>query len=331
MRDNNLLGPWVRRFLLEHVVGERNLARNTQISYRDTLTLLIPFIGKTLGKQVDRLTIEHITPEGVRSFLDHIEKDRGCGIATRNQRLAAVHALSRFVATHSPEHISWCTSIQTVPLKRGFKTSLPYLEEAEMKALLDTPDRKSAQGLRDYALLLFLYNTGTRADEAACVTVGDLYLEDPPAVKVLGKGRKTRLCPLWSSTVSTLAPLISGRMPNERVFMNRRKEPITRFGIYAVVRRHVLEAANHTPSLLSKRVSPHTIRHATAVHLLRAGVDINTIRAWLGHVSLDTTNVYAEVDLEMKSKALAQCEMSETPKGRPPWHSPGLMAFLRAL
>ena len=330
MPDNNLLGPWVRRFLLEHVVGERNLARNTQISYRDTLALLIPFIAKKLGKQVDRLEIEHITPEIVRSFLDHIEKDRRCGIATRNQRLAAVHALCRYVAIHSPEHISWCASIHTVPLKRGFKTSMPYLEKAEMNALLETPNRKCAQGLRDYALLLFLYNTGVRADEAARVKVGDLYLEDPPAVKVLGKGKKTRLCPLWSSTVKTLAPLVSGRMPSETVFLNRRKEPITRFGIYAAVRRHVLEAGKSMPSLVSKRVSPHTIRHATAVHLLRAGVDINTIRAWLGHVSLDTTNVCAEVGLEMKSKALAQCEISDKAKGRP-WHSPGLMAFLKAL
>jgi integrase/recombinase XerD len=165
----------------------------------------------------------------------------------------------------------------------------------------------------------------------ARITVADLELGASPAVKILGKGSKIRHCPLWSLTASALAPLISGRMPAERVFLNRRKQPITRFGIYAVVRRHVLGAGKRMPSLVTKRVSPHTIRHATAVHLLRAGVDINTIRAWLGHVSLDTTNIYAEVDMEMKSKALAHCEISGTTKARPPWHSAGLMAFLKAL
>jgi site-specific recombinase XerD len=331
MSDNNLLGPWIRRFLLEHLVNERNLARNTQVSYRDTLALLVPFATSNIGKPVDRLTIENITPEIVRAFLAYLEETRGCGISTRNQRLAAIHALARFIATHSPEHIAWQISIQTVPFKKGSKASIAYLDKPEMNALLGAPDRNSAQGLRDYVLLLFLYNSGARADEAARITVGDLELGASPAVKILGKGRKTRFCPLWSLTANTLAPLISGRMPGEKVFLNRRKQPITRFGIYALVKRHVLKVGKQMPSLLAKRVSPHTIRHATAVHLLRAGVDINTIRAWLGHVSLDTTNIYAEVDLEMKAKALAHCEISGTANAHPSWHGAGLMAFLKAL
>lgn len=140
-----------------------------------------------------------------------------------------------------------------------------------------------------------------------------------------------RICPLWSLTANTLIPLISGRMSAEKVFLNRRRQPITRFGIHAVVRRYAAMAGKRMPSLLSKRVSPHSIRHATAVHLLRAGVDINTIRAWLGHVSLATTNIYAEVDLEMKSRALARCEIADKRQGRTPWHNTGLMAFLKAL
>jgi integrase/recombinase XerD len=331
MSDKNLLGPWIRRFLLEHLIGERNLARNTQVSYRDTLALLIPFATSKTKKRVEQLAIDHITPEVVRSFLAHLEQVRGCGISTRNQRLAAIHALARFIATRSPEHITWCTSIQSVPFKRGSKVPIPYLEKPEMDALLATPDRCSAQGLRDYALLLFLYNSGTRADEAARITVADLDLGASAAVKILGKGGKVRLCPLWSLTANTLAPLVSGRMKDERVFLNRRKRPVTRFGIYSAVRRNVLKAGKRMPSLLAKRVSPHTIRHATAVHLLRAGVDINTIRAWLGHVSLETTNIYAEVDLEMKAKALAQCEISDPARRRITWHNLGLMAFLRAL
>jgi integrase/recombinase XerD len=331
MPDKSLLGPWIRRFLMEHLVGERNLARNTQVSYRDTLALLIPFAAGRIGKPVDRLTIDQITPDIVRSFLAHLEEVRGCGVATRNQRLAAIHGLARFVATHSPEHISWCTSIKTVPFKKGFEPSIPYLEKPEIDALLDAPDRHNVQGERDYALLLFLYNSGARADEAARIKVADLDLGDSPAAKILGKGGKTRLCPLWPLTARTLATLISARLPGEKVFLNRRKQPITRFGIYAVVRRHALQAGKRIPSLLAKRVSPHTIRHATAVHLLRAGVDINTIRAWLGHVSLDTTNVYAEVDLEMKAKALAQCEISGETKALKTWRTPGVMEFLKAM
>jgi integrase/recombinase XerD len=178
---------------------------------------------------------------------------------------------------------------------------------------------------------LLLYNTGARAEEAAHIKVADVDLGTSPGIRILGKGSKIRLCPIWSLTVNTLAPLISGRMPDEKVFLNRRKQPITRFGIYAVVRRYADKAGKQMPSLLKKRVSPHTIRHATAVHLLRAGIDINTIRSWLGHVSLNTTNLYAEVDLEMKSKALAHCEIPGTSKVRMRWHSEGLMAFLKTL
>ena len=144
MSDKNILGPWIRRFLLEHLVGERNLARNTQVSYRDTLALLIPFTATKVGKPVDRMTIEQITPEVVSTFLAHLEQVRGCGISMRNQRLAAIHALARFIATHSPEHIAWCTSIRTVPFKRGSKDTIPYLDKPEMDALIDAAHRAFA-------------------------------------------------------------------------------------------------------------------------------------------------------------------------------------------
>ena len=188
-----------------------------------------------------------------------------------------------------------------------------------MDALLAAPDRRTRQGLRDHALLLFLYNAGARCEEAARLTVADLDLGASPAVKILGKGNKIRLCPLWTSTVGTLRALTAGRAQHEPVFLNRRGEAITRFGIYGMVRRYAREATQRLSSLRAKRVSPHVIRHTTAVHLLRAGVDINTIRAWLGHVSLDTTNVYAEVDLEMKAKALDACEVA-TSRTTSSWH-----------
>lgn len=332
MINVNLIGPWIRRFLIEHLIGERNLASNTQHSYRDTMLLLMPFLADRVGKPVDQLTIDHISAEGVRLFLNDLEKRRTCCISTRNQRLAAIHAFARFVAEHSPEHIAWCGEIRSIPFKRTAKPLMPYLDKAEMDALLASPDRQTAQGQRDHALLLFLYNSGARAQEAARLTVADLDLTSPASVRLLGKGNKERRCPLWPATVNELAALVAHRGFAERVFLNRRHQPITRYGIHTLVERHTLKASAQMPSLKTKRVSPHTIRHGTAMHLLRAGVDINTIRAWLGHVSIDTTNVYAEMDLEMKAKALAHCEVAEAKNPRRPWRQdPNLMAFLRAL
>jgi site-specific recombinase XerD len=331
MNDEPLLGPWVRRFLLEHLVAERNLARNTQRSYRDALTLLIPYAAAKLHQPVDRLQVVDVSADLVRLFLADLEQTRQCAITTRNQRLAAVHALARFVGEHSPEHIAWCGQIRCVPFKKASKTVIPYLDKPQMDALLAAPDRGTAQGRRDHALLLFLYNSGSRAQEAAQLLVGELALAGG-SVKIRGKGGKERHCPLWPSTVAEITVLIADRAPTSPVFLNRCGHQITRFGVHTLVERYVLKAQIQMPSLATKRISPHTIRHTTATHLLRAGVDINTVRAWLGHVSLDTTNIYAEIDLETKAKALAKCEIGDPPKPKPRWREdPGLMAFLRSL
>jgi integrase/recombinase XerD len=336
MSDTALLGGWVRRFLLEHLVSERNLARNTQRSYRDTLHLLLPFLARSVSKNVDRLSVLDLATDQVRQFLSELEEKRGCGTATRNQRLAALRSLAHFIGLHSPEHVEWCGQIRLVPFKKAPQVAISYLEKSELDALLAAPDMTTAQGRRDHAVLLFLYNTGSRADELAHVLIGDLHLpgarsRDPGWVLIHGKGNKERRCPLWERTVAELAPLVNGRAPSEHVFLNRYRQPLTRFGIHAIVERYAARAAARAPSLRGKRVSPHTLRHTTATHLLRAGVDINTIRAWLGHVSLATTNVYAEVDLETKTKALAGCEV-QAPRNRKPWRKDaGLMEFLRAL
>ena len=210
MSDINLLGYWIRRFLLEHLVGERNLARNTQRSYRDTLILLLPFVAAKLNRPVDRLTIVDVSADLVRLFLLHLEESRQCGISTRNQRLVAVHALALFVGEHSPEHIHWCSQLRAIPFKKTTNPVVPYLEKPEMDALLSSPDRQTAQGRRDYVLLLFLYNSGSRADEAAQLLIGDLDLGSS-SVKIHGKGGKQRLCPLWPLTVRELAALITNR------------------------------------------------------------------------------------------------------------------------
>jgi site-specific recombinase XerD len=244
--------------------------------------------------------------------------------------LAALHALARFVGERGPEHIVWCGQIRAIPFKKTTKVVIPYLDKPEMDTLVAAPDRQTSQGRRDYAVLLFLYNSGARADEAAQLMIRDLH-SGALFVRIVGKGGKERQCPLWRA-VEALAPLIANRSPADRVFLNRCGHPITRFGIHAMVERYAEKAQAKMPSLADKRVSPHTIRHSTACHLLRAGVDINTIRAWLGHVSLDTTNIYAETDLEMKAKALATCEVASEPKTNKRWREdPQLMSFLRSL
>jgi integrase/recombinase XerD len=335
MADNDLLGPWVRRFLLEHL-NERNLALNTRRSYRDTLRLLLPSIAAQARKAIDRLVVTDVSAERLRHFLRGLEEERRCGLATRNQRLAAIRSLACFIGSRSPEHVAWCGEVRSVPAKKAARPLVGYLEKEEMDALLDAPDAGTPQGRRDRAVLLFLYNTGARADEAAHVRIADLDLADPPgrgssSVLVRGKGGKQRRCPLWARTAGELLLLVGSRGPAEHVFVNRRGLPLTRFGIHTMVERHAATAAATRPAMAKKRVSPHIIRHTTATHLLRAGVDINTIRAWLGHVSLATTNVYAEVDLQAKAKALASCEV-EGKQGRKPWREDkGLMAFLSSL
>jgi integrase/recombinase XerD len=331
MTDTILLGPWVRRFLLEYLVRERNLAINTRTSYRDMLVLLLPYASASLRKPVDRLAVVDLSPELVRKFLSHLEQDRRCGAATRNQRLGGLHALARFIGENSPEHVEWCAQVRLIPFKKTAQPSITYLDKPEMDALLATPDRRTPQGQRDHVLLLFLYNSGARASEVAELKIADIDWH-AQCVRIIGKGNKPRTCPLWSMTMERLRRITDQRGPEQRVFLNRNGKPITRFGIHTMVERHASRATVQMPSLGTKRISPHVIRHTTATHLLRAGVDINTIRAWLGHVSLNTTNIYAETDLETKARALATCAQDTGDAKIKPWrHQPRLMEFLRGL
>ena len=338
MSNHNLIGPFVRRFLLEELVTDRNLTPNTQKSYRDTIRLLFGFVADRHSTDPIRVTVEQVDATVVRSFLAYLEQERGNSIPTRNQRLAVLHSLFRFIARLVPELVDHAAQIQAIPLRRTPPPVMPYLDKHEMDALLAVPDRRCAQGCRDYALLLFLYNTGARATEAAELTVVDLSFGITPAVRLHGKGRKIRTCPLWTHTAKILHEMLGMRLEGPsvaRVFLNVRRQPITRHGVHALIARTVNKAAEDVPSLRNKRVSPHTIRHTTSVHLLRAGVDINTIRAWLGHVSIETTNRYAEIDLEMKAQALETCAVSgrdATPRPSPSWHTDSeLMSFLASL
>ncbi len=331
MTDHSFLGPWVRRFLLDYLVGERNLSINTRSSYRDMLVQLVSYVAKQINKPVDRLAVVDLSTASVRQFLLHLEQDRHCTTRTRNQRLGGLHALAKYIGQNSPEHIEWCTQIRLVPFKKTIQTNITYLDKPEMNALLAAPDRHTPQGCRDYALLLFLYNSGARASEASTLRISDIDWHSK-CVTVTGKGNKQRACPLWPITIEQLRAITAQRAPNQNVFINRNGQPITRFGIHTLVERHALKACAVVPSIGTKKVSPHVIRHTAGTHLLRAGVDINTIRAWLGHVSLNTTNIYAETDLETKARALATCAPPSDEKPRKRWRSqPELLEFLRGL
>jgi integrase/recombinase XerD len=191
MRDKSLIGPWIRRFLLEHLVAERNLARNTQRSYRDAMVMLLPFMARTTHTAVDRLTVEDLSPVMVRRFLEHLESERSCGGATRNLRLGAIHSLAKFIGSRSPEHVAWCTEVRAIPFRKTTVATMAYLEKPEIDAVLAAPDRSTERGVRDHAMLLFLYNTGARADEAAHLTIGDLTWGSSSFVRVLARATKS--------------------------------------------------------------------------------------------------------------------------------------------
>jgi site-specific recombinase XerD len=241
MAETAKLGSWVRRFLL---ATDRNLSPNTQHSYRDTLVLLVSFAVKKAHRPADQLLVSDISPDLVRQFLLDLENRRQSSVSTRNQRLAAIRSLARYIGLQSPEDIAWSGEIRAIPFKRFTKNQVSYLEKPEMDALLGQPNRKTAQGQRDYRLLLFLYNTGARASEVAGLCIKDLDLARDSdralsSVTFLGKGNKRRRCPLWPLTAAELAPAIEGRDPSDRVFLNRVGQPITRFGIHQLVQRCV--------------------------------------------------------------------------------------------
>lgn len=331
--NRSTLGSWIRRFLMEYLVGERNLARNTQQSYRDAVRLLVVFAAAKTHKKVDELLIPDIDADLLRAFLRHIEEKRKCSVSSRNQRLAAIHALAGFIAERCPEYLDWCAQLRAVKSKRSAPVPVCYMEKSEIDALLNAPSPITRLGYRDHALLLFLYNSGARAEEAAKLCIEDLRLHSGAdgalsSVCLHGKGGKVRICPLWPSTTTRLRHLVAGRNGKERVFLNRRSEPLTRFGVHEIVRRYARVAMGRVPEMRKKRIGPHTIRHTTATHLLRAGVDINTIRAWLGHVSINTTNIYAETDLQMKAKALGLCAVKSTGSPKRWREDPDLLSFL---
>jgi site-specific recombinase XerD len=306
----NALARALREFFADHLPGVRGMSPHTVCSYRDAFALLLRFLAAHPKRSVVKLDFEDVSPDSILAFLIHLEKGRGNGAATRNARLAAVHAFARFVATNHPEHLELCQRILAVPFKRARPRIVEYLEAAEIAAILDAPDRTTPDGRRDHALVLTLFNTGARVQEILDLRPSDLQLVRPFQVRLRGKGRKERLCPLWPRTVKILRALLAERgvepASTTPLFRNHRGEPLTRFGVRYLLLKYAHAATSVVTTLRAKRVHPHVLRHTTAVHLLQSGVDLVTISHWLGHASVETTNRYAAVDLEMKRAAVAK-------------------------
>lgn len=304
----NTLARSLRSFFTHYLPNVRGASQHTISSYRYALLLLLRFLSVQCGRSVVDLDFCDIDAQSVIAFLNHLEKERDNSTTTRNARLAAIHAFARFVAMHHPEHIETCQRIIAVPLKRPRIPTVEYLENREIQALLEAPNRSAPDGRRDYTLLLTFLNTGARVQELLDLRPIDVQFERPHQVLLRGKRRKERYCPLWNRTIDALLQLVVETGLDEgsskRIFRNRRGQPLTRFGVRYILRKYATQAQKAAPTLKRKRVHPHTIRHTAAVHLLQAGVDLVSISHWLGHASIDMTNRYTAVDLEAKRKAL---------------------------
>lgn len=303
------LGPLIQSFFTDHLPVQKGLRQGSIRSYRDTIRLLLCFVSRHRRGSIATLTLRDLTFERVLAFLKHLEQERGNSVRTRNQRRAALNTFFAYLAVRTPEMLATCQQVAAIPVKR---TSLPdthYLEREEMTALFHSLPRDGRIALRDQALMIFLYNTGARVQEAADLRVEHLDLKPPAKVRLHGKGDKWRVCPLWDETVKYLQRLLAeyNLLPNDPVFCAPRNRPLTRFGIYKIVRRLGASWDTHGPQ--PRRVTPHLFRHTAAVHLLESGVEVNVIRGWLGHVSLDTTNRYAELTIRAKAEALRVCEI----------------------
>lgn len=278
------------------------------------------------------LELTCLDPPTVLAFLEDLETTRGNGIRTRNARLAAIHSFFRYVAAEEPAAAALCQAILGIPLKRGTQSAITCLTREDISYLLDTPDCSRPDGRRDAALLWFLYNTGARAQEVVDVRLPAVRFTAPAQVRLQGKGRKERLCPLWAETVERLRHMLRDRQAdekaNEPLFLNAADRPLTRFGLRFIVRRCVTRAAASYPELARKPISPHTFRHTTALHLLQSGVDLNVVRSRLGHASIETTHAYAEIDMDMKRAALAATTPQEGRK--PSWRQPDILVWLEA-
>lgn len=312
----------------------RGASAHTVRAYRDTLKLFFLFLADQSHKSVADLDLDDIRSDVVLAFLDHVESKRGNSAVTRNCRLASIRSFVQHLLRQDVTRAGQYGRILAIRNKKAFRRVAIYLEPEEARAVIAAIDRRSQHGERDHALLLFLYNTGARISEALAVRPDDLRLERPRQVRLLGKGRKERVCPLWSETASALQRIMRTEAADGFLFRNSRGLPLTRDGAAYLLRKYVRVAAQQVPALRKRRVSPHVMRHSCAVALLQAGIDVTVIRDYLGHASVATTSRYITTNLKMKREVLEAFwkRSGLDPKSPRKWRpSPRLLAFLESL
>lgn len=331
-QPDNQLPTLVESFFREYLQRIREASPHTIRAYRDTLKLFFTFMGQ--GRSVEKLRLEDLRADGVIQFLCNLEDVRRNGHATRNYRLAAIRSFFGFLLRCDPTRAEQYNRVLTIPSKKSRPSLASYLEPEEVRVLLTKPDRQTAAGIRDYALMLFLYNTGARISEALSVKMSDICLFRPRQVRLHGKGGRDRICPLWKETVAAIQLTRPVPQDDVVVFCNAHGQPLTRDGAAYILNKYANAAARELPSLRQRHVTPHMMRHSCAVTLLQAGMDITVIRDYLGHASITTTNRYIATNLAMKRETLEafwkRSGLAESKATH--WHPrPNLLRFLESL
>lgn len=324
-------------FLGEYLPAQKNVSPNTIKAYRDAFTLFLRYYRDHMMISPENLTLDKITVPIILCFLKHLETESKCSIRTRNHRLSVLHAFFRYLQTEKPDRINQCQQILAIPLKRCARPIVNYLTTEELAKVLAKPDMESIQGRRDAVLLSMLYDTGARVQELVDLSVRDVRLTSPAQVRLTGKGRKVRLVPLLPATVDLLAQYMSEYQLNcpermdSQLFFNRRGEPLTRSGVRYLLSKYTYDLGT-AKSGLSGKVSPHTMRHSKAMHLLQSGNPLTVIQSILGHADIRSTDVYAKADMDMKRQALAKATDMTPSLSIPSWlHKKGLLEWLNAL
>jgi integrase/recombinase XerD len=326
-------------FLSHYLPGQRNLSTNTIASYRDAMKLFLVFCETVQKLKPQKIRISDISPQLLADYLGWLERQRHCSVSTRNQRLAAFKSFFHYVAAAEPQHLLACQRILGIPMKKVARRPMSFFSPEGLHRLLSQPDTSTPQGRRDHALLVLLYDSAARAQEICDLRVRDLRFERPATLRLQGKGRKTRIIPLTTKTSAIMEDYLRERgwigkstTLDFPLFMNRRKNKLTRAGVAHILAKYV-RAVSATDSVdLPPSVSPHSLRHSKAVHLLRSGVPLIYIRDFLGHASVTTTEIYATVDAEDKRKALEGAYELPSQEIVPEWEKDkGLLAWLSQL
>jgi len=328
------LGSLLQGYFYSYLINQRRMSTHTVAAYRDTFRLLLPFMAKLQRKTISSLALIDLNADCIIEFLNYLECERGNSVRTRNARLAVLRSFLNFAAIESPAALPDIQRALAIPQKRYNRRMIECLDKDEVSALLNAPDPDTWSGHRDRILLLALYNTGARVSEIIRVQRQDVDLQRQHAVHIHGKGRKERIIPLWPHTVRELRRWIKNLdpAPNSPVFTNRFGEPLSRSGVRQRLCCAQRVAAKTYPSLKSRKISPHTLRHATALHLLQSGVELTVIALWLGHEQIDTTHQYMEADLDMKKSALNTLKPINVGASRT-YHKPSeaVLTFLESL